>query len=278
MGNPIEEDAVFKGFLQEAPTFADGAVKDWRQPTSDPPDFEVEMEDGRMVGVELTSWLNESQIREAKRVEAIQRSFLEAIRPEPPNQTEHIFFIWMEPEKRVVAADKQNFRKQLLALTKEIDERWESEPTWQSPQGFYFKRFDNYPGLGKYLKSIDVHPRRPFIESSMQKGGHHWLTFPAKSGAYSPDWATNALRDVVKAKIDMYKAQPTGVDEFHLLVHYDKALTYNTPVFGIEYGYEEAVHSVATQIGGAVGVFDKIFVFVPTATESKVIQLHPQRA
>jgi len=109
----------------------------------------------------------------------------------------------------------------------------------------------------------------------MRKGGPHWLTFPARGGAYSPEWMVDALCECVKAKTIKYAAKPPGADEFHLLVHYDKAFVYNTPVFGIDFGYAEAVRAAAARIGNAVGVFDKIFVYVPVADGKQAFRFFP---
>ena len=88
------------------------------------------------MGIELTLWLDESQIGREKKVESVELSFRDALQPEPPNQTEHIRFLWMAPRRRLKRADEHAFKTELLALTEEIDRRWESEPDWQSPQGF----------------------------------------------------------------------------------------------------------------------------------------------
>ena len=275
MGNRAEEKAVFEGFLSAAPTFAGVEVKKWSQPTNDPPDIEAEMVDGRTVGVELTSWLDESQIGRRKKIEFVELSFRDAIQPEPPNETAHIFLLWMAPKRQMAMADKRAFRTELLALTEEIDERWESEPDWQSPQGFLWMDFTRYLTLAKYLASVDVHPRIRSVASTMRQGGLHWLTFPARDGAYSPDWMVDALCEVVGAKIAKYATKPAGTDEFHLLVHYDKAFVYNTPVHGIDFGYSEAVQAAAARIGGTVGVFDEIFVYVPVTEGRRVFRLYP---
>lgn len=275
MGNRAEEKAVFEGFLNAGPMFAGFEVKKWSQPKNDPPDIETELADGRKVGIELTSWLDESQIGREKKVEFVELSLRDAIQPEPPNQTEHIFLVWMAPKCRMAPADKPAFKTELLALTEQIDQRWESEPAWQSPQGFQWEDFTRYPTLAIYLESVDVHPRMPSVASTMRKGGRHWLTFPARGGAYSPDWMVGALCEVVRAKIAKYTAKPSGVHEFHLLVHYDKAFVYNSPVHGIDFGYAEAVQAAAVRIGGSVGVFDKIFVYVPVTEGQQVFRIYP---
>ena len=275
MGNPTEEREVFTAFLTASPMFAGAAVTDWRQPAQDPPDVEADLADGRKVGVELTSWLDESQIGREKKVEFIEFSFRDAIKPEPPNETDHIFLVWLSPKRRMVATDRAAFRSELLALMDAIDKRWESQPDWTSPQGFAYTDFTKHPTLAKYLQSLDVHPRRPSVGSSMRKGGVHWLTFPARGGAYSPDWMVDALCQCIEAKTTKYGRKPTGMGEFHLLVHYDKAFVYNTPVLGIDFGYAEAVKAASARIGKAVGVFDKVFVFVPVADGQQAFQLYP---
>jgi hypothetical protein len=44
-----------------------------------------------------------------------------------------------------------------------------------------------------------------------------------RGGAYSPNDMVDALCKVVEAKIAKYAAKPGAMDEFYLLVHYDKA-------------------------------------------------------
>ena len=271
MGNPKEECEVFAGFLAAMPMFAGSPVTDWRQPAQDPPDIEADLADGRKVGIELTSWLEESQIGREKKVEVLESSFRDAVQPEPPNETEHIFLVWLAPRRKIIADDAPAFRSELLALMEAIDKDWDNIRWSDSPQGFDWNDFTNHPTLRKYLSSIDVHPRRP----GQQKGGAHWLTFPMRGGAYSPDWMVDALVECILAKTTKYPAKPLGMAEFHLLLHYDKAFLYNTPVLGIDFGYAEAVRAAAARVGKAVGMFDKIFVHVTVADGEKAFQFYP---
>ena len=129
--------------------------------------------------------------------------------------------------------------------------------------------------LARYLAAIDIRPRIQSVPSTMRKGGAGWLNFPMRGGAYSPESMVDALAEVVQAKIREYVARPPGMDEFHLLVHYDQAWEYNSPVLGIDFGYAEAVQVVASRIGTRVGVFDRILVFVPIIQGQRVFQLYP---
>src|ERR1039457_680528 len=139
----------------------------------------------------------------------------------------------MFPKRRMVATDAAAFRAELLKVTEEIDRRWNSETDWHSAAGFQWNEFSTYPMLGKYLKAVRIHPRIPSCPMTMEKGGLHWLTFLMRGGGYSPNWMVDALCECVQAKIARYQEKPNGMNEFLLLVHYDKARRYNTPVEGI---------------------------------------------
>jgi len=180
VGNPTEEREVFTGFLAVMPTFAGSPVTNWQQPVQDPPDIEAHLADGRKLAVELTSWLDESQIGREKKIEMIEASFRDAIQPEPRNETEHVFLVWLAPKRRLPPADGVAFRSELLALMEVIDKDWDNVPSSNSPQGFDWKDFKKYPTLEKHLDSLDIHPRRLALASTMRKCGQHWLTFPAR--------------------------------------------------------------------------------------------------
>jgi hypothetical protein len=277
MGNPAEERRVFESFLKVAPLFAGAVIASWVQPGSDPPDIECDLVDGRKIGVELTTWVEESQIGRAKGEESLEQSIGNAIKPEPPNETERIAFLWMFPRRRMLSSDAASFRAELLTLTEEVDRRWDSERDWRTPPRFQWSDFSAYPVLGKYLKSITIHTRWPSLPLTTPKGHQGWLTFPPGGCPYSPDWMVDALCERVQAKIAKYRSKPSGVEEFYLLVHYDynKAWRYNTSVLGIDFGYAEAVQASAARIGASVGVFNTIIVFVPVAEGQQVFSLYP---
>ncbi len=213
---------------------------------------------------------------DAKRHEGIELSLLGALEPFPPNETERIFAVWVYAKWRLKNAE--GLRAQLLQFIAELDKRWEHEPEWQCPQGFQVSDFSGYPILAKYLDALEVRPRMPSVPSTMKKGSTGWLILEPRGGSYSPDEMVDALCDRVKAKIDKYPAKPSGMNEFYLLVHYDKAWVYNSPVKGIEWGYAEAVKAAAARTGNAVGVFDRIFVFVHVNNANKVFPFFPVQA
>jgi hypothetical protein len=275
MGNPAEEKAVFEEFLVAAPMFADAAVRTWSQPTQDPPDIGCLLVDGRSIGLELTTWLDEGQMTAAKRDEGIEVSLRQALASAPANNSEHFFAIWICAKRRIQSANAQQFRTEILQLIADLDQKWNMDPGLRSPQGFAWNDFSRFPVLAKYVDSLEFHPRMPSVASTMEKGKLGWLTVEPRGGPYSADDMVGALCDRVRDKIAKYPSKPGGMAEFHLLVHYDKAWAYNSPVTGIDFGYAEAVQAAATRTGSAVGVFDRIFVFVRTTDGEKVFRLFP---
>ncbi len=193
------------------------------------PDIDADLADGRKIAVDLTSWLDESQIGREKKIEMIERRSAMPSSPEPANSSEHIFLVWLSPKQRMRPVDKDAFRIELLALVEAIDKDWGNIPWSDSSQGFEGFHEVSDDAL-EVLNSIDVHPRREVLASIMRKGGLYWLTFPARGGAYSPDWMVDALAECITQKTTKYSAKPHHAAEFHLLVHYDKAFVYNSPV------------------------------------------------
>lgn len=195
MGNPAEEKAVFEEFLAAAPMFADAAVRTWSQPKRDPPDIDCELVDGRRIGLELTTWLDEDQMNSAKRDEGIEVSLRQALEPAPVNSTEHFFATWIYAKRRLKSADARRFRTEILQVIADLDQKWETEPGLQSPQGFAWSDFTLFPILAKYLDSLDFHPRMPSVPSTMEKGKLGWLIVEPRGGPYSPDDMVDALCD-----------------------------------------------------------------------------------
>jgi hypothetical protein len=96
----------------------------WRdKPDDDPPDVLCTTAAGLQIGLELTEWLDNGQISVAKADEAIERSIEKAILPEPPNNTENIYFAWLLtlPKARIRPADTGGFRAELLQLVEDVD-------------------------------------------------------------------------------------------------------------------------------------------------------------
>lgn len=277
MGNQLAEKETFAAFMAAAPEFAGEVVRDWQQPKEDPPDVLCTTISGRSIGLELTGWIDEEQIANAKGMESIENSIIKAIDPEPPNNTEHIHFAWLLtlPKARIKPADAAKFRAELLQLLEEVDRRWDAEEEWHSPQGCWWRDFSHFPVIGKYLGEVRFFPRSAFRNWSSTKGGRGWLTFPMRGGAYSEEPMLAALQARLADKIQKYATRPSGLNEFDLLVHYDLAWAYNSPVETLTFKYSDAARLGAEYVRDDPGAFDQIFLFVPHNDAQKVFRLYP---
>ena len=270
MGDPAEEKRIFAAFLSNYPLmFASSPVTTWVQPHQRPSRYRVQLaRDGRTIGLEITNWLDEQQIRNDKREESLEEPFRRALHL-VPNETEHVRLVWMCVKDRLRKGDEPALIAEMTGLVAYLDKRWETEPDWQSPQEFVWNDFANYPALARYLVNLDIYPRRA-RRAVAEPAALGWLTFPYPGGAYSPNSMVDALCANINAKIAKYSAKPAGSVAFFLLVHFDfKAYANNSPVEAIGFGYPEAVAEASRRLGGATGVFDGIFVYVDTADGQK---------
>ena len=127
MGNPAEEKRMFAAFLSSCPLFADSPVTSWAQPQKDPPDIECGLQDGRTIGLELTNWVDERQITDAKGEESLEEPFRRALHV-VPNDTEHLLLVWMCVKDRLRKGDEPALIAEMTRLMAYLDKRWETEP------------------------------------------------------------------------------------------------------------------------------------------------------
>lgn len=230
---------------------------------------------GLQVGLELTGWVVNRQIADAKADDAIEQSIRKAIHPEPPNNTEHIHIAWLIPQAKALTTTEtpRLFRTELMVLVGEVDRRWNREMESQSPQGCWWTDLSRYPTLGKYLSLVEFFPRSSLREWSSTEG---WLIFLSRGGSYSELSMVEALLVCIGAKIRKYSGRPPGLDAFHLLIHYDLAWAYNTPAETLHSKFADAARISGDFIGDDPGVFGQIFLFVPhTDGPQRVFQLYP---
>jgi hypothetical protein len=287
MGDRIAERMLFEVFLETNPDFAGESIRDWTQPGQDPPDILCITVSGRRIGVELGEWLNQGQMTEAKGREMIQNSILAAIGNQPDNNLENIYYAWMHPRQRarVKPEDMDKFRSEILRLTSHIDRRWEQEPDWCSPQGLLYRDFSPFPTVGKYLDGLTFFPRLQYvgwppngqIKKRQWPAGCDWLVFRCNGGAYSERSSVAALRDIIARKIAKYTSKPPQIqmDGFCLLIHYNQALLYNTPLETLAFKYDDAARVASEFIGDDPGAFQKVFLLLAIEPGQKVFQLYP---
>ena len=268
-----DEKLIFDSFLKAYPDLASeieewDVVEDWYanralDPPSHPfdrrPDVIAVTASGRRIGVELKSWVNREQITEARREERIRENILKAIGEQPPNETQHIGYIWLSAKQvRFEAPDATHFRDQMFALIEQVDSNWSKKPDWDRDLIESIRDFTDFPILGKYLLGVSFHPTPRFPT--------HWIQFPTRGGAYSPNDMLGTLSSALLAhrSDERYKDLRTrvGLDEVYLLVHYDfKAFAYNTPFDAPNFGFKEAAKFASSVLEGDGGYFDRVFLF-----------------
>jgi hypothetical protein len=86
-----------------------------------------------------------------------------------------------------------------------------------------------------------------------------------------------ALQQRLSEKREKYRSS-SGLKsfvEFVLIVHYDQALIYNSPVYASDIGFKDAVAEARSFLGGDPGAFTRIFVLIALEPGGRVLQLYP---
>jgi hypothetical protein len=282
------EKLIFESFLKACPDFAGEPIEAWDvveewygkralEPPPHPfdkrPDVIALTASGKKIGIELKSWVNRDQIAEARKQERIQDNILEAIGEQPPNQTQHMGYVWLSAkEVRFDSADTADFREQIFALIEQVDHNW-SEEFGLRECSHDVTDFTRFPILERYLQRVRCAPR-PHFETD-------WIHFPSPGGAYSPNEMLETLKQALfdHRRDEKYRdlRKHVGLDEVYLLVHYDfKAFAYNTPFDAPGFGFREAAKFAENELGGDGGYFDRIFLFHFLWGKEEAYKIHPR--
>jgi hypothetical protein len=278
-----DEKIAWKGFLASAPLFANEAIASWDD-GPDPPDVLCYSASGKAIGVELTKWVEHSQVTTGAGRALLEDSYLTIIASEKeirPSDIEHV--VLHDKSLRIKQADKAEFRSQLYAFLAAENAKpspafhpqleitpnfWKTVRSWHTPQGAPVDDFSAYPILGKYLEKIWIHPR---MNHSLYPNGVEWIVFDLPGGAYTTEWMMQAVVDRIGDKEIKYENVDFRalhvLQEFDLVCYYcDEAMLHNTPIHGIEYGFPELAGQVKQIIRDSESVFDRIFLFHPHET------------
>jgi len=117
----------------------------------------------------------------------------------------------------------------VFRLIERVDNDWAGKPDWEQNCSDYVKDFAGLAILDKYLQGVRFHPA---IRSRFDI---HWIRFPNRGGAYTPNEMLKPLADSLLALRSDGRyhdiCAKVGLDEGYLLVHYDfNAFAYNTPI------------------------------------------------
>jgi hypothetical protein len=264
---------AWNGFLATEPNFAGESIVEWR-PGPDPPDVICQSVSKRVIGVELTTWVEHSQLTRGKTRERLERQYLEILKSESEPCPKNIGMVWLLPTgRRVKPEDVAQFRRETYSFMNQQNDL--EEPKWGYLQGAPVNEFSTFPMLKKYMASFWIYSKKqmPLFD------GAQWLTFRAHGGAYTPTTMVEAALERVFDKIDYYQNLDLrgqhAIQELDLICHYDdNALFHNTSIHGLGFGYPEIAKEVAQGLAEGQSVFDKIFLYNPWETP-QVIQVYP---
>jgi len=272
-----EELCIFKSFLNAYPSLGKEIV-DISQPCRFP-DIRAKLRNGSAVDFELGEWLDGEQMQRAKGTERLESDLLRALGEQGINESRYfrcVMLILKESRPRFQFRDSEAFRSELLSLIAEHDRRWPSKPHWDSRQGHVCREFASYPTVAKYLSRVKFDPFRLGTKMAEPwRTCHDWIFFPSRGGFYSPDTAWKALLDRIREKASHYDAHDArGV---RLLVHYNQAVLYNTPFYGIETReFEDVVAKAAQALAGKSLIFAKIYLLQALEPDLQAFEIYPE--
>ena len=193
---------VFETFLDSCtPIMAEVVNVEYpRQADEQFADVKTVMRDNSVVEWQLGSWLDQDQMRAAKKREHLDTKLREVFST-IPNSTKSFRLCLVLPRgdaPRFQKADVSALSAELQHLLKEEDSDWIAQPHLQSPQGKVCRDFTNYQTLLKYLHSLWL---APVVEGQDQSGTRHqgqsWIEMENWGGAYNPLTAVEALRQII---------------------------------------------------------------------------------
>jgi hypothetical protein len=264
-----QEKRLFEAFAGQHPFFAGTPIRSWCQPKADPPDIVCRSMDGRVVGVELKTWVNEEGIRDSKPRHDFAESFLRVLVPQPANTTTHIKSVACVLKVKMPQTshaqreeDQISFRSELYEAIERVDANWKQLER-SGPRGYYLKDLSGTPALRKYLDYIVFRPKAGPCPRGME-----WIYCLPTVHLLSDAWMQNKLRKVIEGAIQKYESQTDpklrDLHEFHLLVHYSAdALIYNPPADTAGYAFDDYADTARKWLDSRNSKpFNRIYMFI----------------
>jgi len=285
-----DESTAWTEFIAANPRFAGEEIAHWSD-GPDPPDVLCVGASGKVIGVELTKWVEHGQVTTGRGRELLENSYLKLIGSNNEPRPEHIArALLYDKSLRMKPEDAPGFRTQLFEFLVHENAKpepslnpafsiaagyWNTVRSWNTAQGAPVSDFSAYPLLGKFLEKIWIYPQKFHREP---RAGMPWILFESPGGAYTAEWMEQAATDNILAKINKYRKQNLrgqhSLGDFDLLCYYcDEALLHNTPIHTAGVGFQQLAAVVTRTLTTAPKVFDRIFLFYPYE-DIKVVQVY----
>jgi hypothetical protein len=121
----------------------------------------------------------------------------------------------------LAAADHASFRTALFELIEHVDRNW---PVKLSTQYYRFPDLSKFPPLGKYLIQVC------FSAGISSASGVEWIVPVTPMYTFDDRTLLAPLLDRLEKKAEKCRKLKTPCDSLHLVISYDQALGYCSPV------------------------------------------------
>lgn len=218
-----EEHAIFGAFIKIFPAFADEKITEWSLSKCDPPDVICTTTSGRRVGVEISQWAREGEMKAGKLREEKERKLLDAVGvPQPVNMSKNFWLAVFFPRAKVNIrpSDHPMFRQSLDRLFEHVDATWPTEH-----RGRYNSAdLNRFPPLDKYLEQVQFVAGTP-LSSDVDR-----IVPVVPTDSFDDRTMADPLLEQLSKKKIQCRALKADCDELHLLIAYDQALPYCSPI------------------------------------------------
>jgi hypothetical protein len=265
----LEEKQLFETFVASHPDFL--GINTWRA-GPDPPDVVATDSNGRLIGIELTEWLDVLQTTPSISKEENKMRWLTTLDSEnhvPPKNFKYAQ-IWFRGVARFSKQDESPFRKEFYDLAALIDEKWEREMAG-TPQKIW-NDFSGYPTLGRHILHIRFEDQAPHKPA-------RWIIGTPSGGAYDPRRGTEVLLERIEEKRSKPKyaelKTELGLAELVLLLHYGiRGIIHNWPIEGLNWKIEDSIREARESLKDNPGPFDHAFLYL-AFNEGQLFTLFP---
>lgn len=219
-----EEWALFQAFLEASPRFAGVEIGKWSLAEFDPPDVICLTASGRRIGVEICQWAHPGEMKAGKVRERIEQRLLAAVgTPQPINTSKNFWLAVFFPRPKAQIAPREYliYRKSLFQLIEHVDQAW---PTKHHGPDHRFTALHHFPPLEKYLQLII------FAPGEGMTSGADWIVPVNHVDTFDSRTMVDPLLVQLKKKVHRCRALKTPCNEVHLVVAYDQALGYCSPI------------------------------------------------
>jgi hypothetical protein len=219
-----EEKSIFEAFLLANPQFAGDRICSWKLAApNDPPDVICATESGKTVGIEIAQWAHQREMAAGKAREAVEQTIRDAIGSQPPNTSENFELVVFFAREKVGLpfADHASFRIALLELIGRVDRSW---PEKFSTSSYGFSDLAKFPPLGKYLMQVQ------FVAGTSSASPVEWIVPVRWMDTFDSRTMLAPLLGILEKKAEKCRKLKTPSDSLHLVIAYDQAVGYCSPV------------------------------------------------